>query len=86
MAIQTRTLSVTVIDAHGLKIQGSGYLMFFTKIPRRGQGFQEKLPRGPPISGFIAFLLTSVLKFAWERYYIYPLPSLHLTPLVCIYV
>jgi hypothetical protein len=52
------------IDAHGLKIQGMGYLMFFAKIPRGGQGFQEKLPGGgPPILGFIAFLLTSVLKF-----------------------
>jgi hypothetical protein len=42
-----------------------GYLMFFAKIPRRGQGFQEKLPgRGPSILGFIGFLLKSVLKFA----------------------
>jgi hypothetical protein len=39
--------------------------MFFAKVARGGQGFQEKLPGGgPPISGFIAFLLTSVLKFA----------------------
>jgi hypothetical protein len=49
-------------SAHGLKIQGRGYRMFFAKIPggggRGGQGFQEKLP------GFIAFLLASVLKFA----------------------
>ena len=55
------------IDAQGLKIQGRGYLMFFAKIPRGGQGFQEELPGGgggSPISGFIAFLLTSVLKFA----------------------
>jgi hypothetical protein len=53
------------IDAHGLKIQGRGYLMFFAKIPRGSQGFQEKLPEGAsPISGFIAFLLTSFLKFA----------------------
>jgi hypothetical protein len=37
--------------------------MFFAEIPRGGQGFQEKLPGGPPISGFITFLLTSVLKF-----------------------
>jgi hypothetical protein len=29
---------------------------------RRGQGFQEKLPGGPPILGFIAFLLTSFSK------------------------
>jgi hypothetical protein len=52
------------IDAHGLKIQWRGYLMFFAKIPRGGQGFQEKLPGGSPYFGFIAFLLTSVLKFA----------------------
>jgi hypothetical protein len=39
--------------------------MFFAKIPRGGQGFHEKLPGGgPPVSGFIAFLLTSVLEFA----------------------
>jgi hypothetical protein len=53
------------IDAHRLKIQGRGYLMFFAKIPRGDQGFWEKLPvGGPPILGFIAFLLTSVLVFA----------------------
>jgi hypothetical protein len=34
------------IHAHGLKIQGRGYLMFFAKIPREGQGFQEKLRGG----------------------------------------
>jgi hypothetical protein len=52
------------IDAHGLKIQGRGYLMFFAKIPRIVKAFRKKCPGGgPPISGFIAFLLTSVLKF-----------------------
>ena len=63
--------------------------MFFAKIPRGGQGFQEKLPGGggPPISGFIAFLLTSVLKFAWGGYYIYPHPPPTSPPPspVCIY-
>ncbi len=39
-------LNVHGIDAHGLKIQGRGYLMFFAKIFRGGQGFQEKLPGG----------------------------------------
>ena len=43
------------IDAHGLEIQGRWYLKFFFRINCQG---------GPPISGFIAFLLTSVLKFA----------------------
>jgi hypothetical protein len=40
-----------------------------------GQGFQAKLPGGPPISGFIAFLLTRVLKFAWwSPIFTLPLP------------
>ncbi len=53
------------IDAHGLKIQGRGYLMFFAKIPR-GSRVSGQIAGGGglPISGFIAFLLTSVLKFA----------------------
>jgi hypothetical protein len=49
-----------------LKIQGRGYLKFLPKS-LGGQYFQEKLPGSPHILGFIAFLLTSVLKFAWER-------------------
>jgi hypothetical protein len=47
------------IDAHGLKIQGGGVRDVFAKIPRGGQGFQEKLP---PSLRFIAFLLTSFSK------------------------
>ncbi len=73
---------ITIIDAHGLKIQGRGYLMFFAKIPRGVKCFRKNCLGGPPISGFIAFLLTSVLKFAWGGYYIYPSPSPH--PPVCI--
>jgi hypothetical protein len=52
------------IDAHGLKIQGRWYLMFFAKIPRGVKAFRKNCLGGPPISGFIAFLLASVLKFA----------------------
>jgi hypothetical protein len=36
----------------------------FAKIHSGGQGYQEKLPGGSPILDFIAFLLTSVKKFA----------------------
>ena len=61
MAVQS---SVLYIDAHGLKIQGRGYLMFFAKIPRGVKAFRKSCLGGPPILGFIAFLLTSVLKFA----------------------
>jgi hypothetical protein len=55
-----------------------GYLKFLPKSRGGGggAGLKEKLPGGPPISGFIciAFLLTSVLKFAWggESPPIYP--------------
>jgi hypothetical protein len=42
---------------------GEGVRDVFAKMPRGGQGFQEKLPGGgPPILGFIAFLLTSFSK------------------------
>jgi hypothetical protein len=52
------------IDAHGLKILGRGYLMFFAKIPRGVKGFRKNCLGGSPYFGFIAFLLTSVLKVA----------------------
>jgi hypothetical protein len=50
------------IDAHGLKIQGRWYLMFFAKIPRGVMAFRKNCLEGSP--GFIAFLITSVLKYA----------------------
>jgi hypothetical protein len=42
------------------------------------QNFKEKLPGGPPILGFIAFLLTNVLNFAWGSYIdpLHPSPAL----------
>jgi hypothetical protein len=56
---------VKSIDAQGWKIQGRGYLMFFAKIPREVKAFRKNcLEGGSPYFGFIAFLLTSVLKFA----------------------
>jgi len=72
------------IDAHGLKTQGRGYLIFLPKS--LGGSGKIAWGGGPPISGFIAFLLTSVLKFPRGGYYISPPPSPHLTPPVCIYV
>ncbi len=47
--LKLQITSTAIIDAHGLKIQGRGYLMFFAKIPRGGQGFQEKLPGRVPL-------------------------------------
>ncbi len=48
----------------GWKSRGGGPDVF-AKIPRGIKAFMENCLGGPPISGFIAFLLTSVLKFAW---------------------
>ena len=49
-----------IIDAHGLKNQGRGYLMFFAKIPRGVEAFRKNcLGGGPPISGLITFLQTA---------------------------
>jgi hypothetical protein len=64
LAITYKKFTKINIDAHGFKIQGRGYLMFFAKIPRGVKAFRKKLPGGSPISGFIAFLLTNGLKFA----------------------
>jgi hypothetical protein len=69
------------IDAHGLKIQGRGYLKFLPNF-LGGSRVSDKIARGSPYFGFIAFLLTSVLKFAWGVLY---LPSPSSSPLVCIY-
>ncbi len=47
-----------------------------------GQGFQEKFPEGPPISSFVAFLITIVLKFAGGGGAIFSLLlTLHPSPL-----
>jgi hypothetical protein len=49
-----------------------------------GQGFRKNCNEGPPISGLIAFLFKSVLKFVWGDG-----PILALAPLplpVCFYV
>jgi hypothetical protein len=48
-----------VIDAHGLKIQGRGYLKFFLKS-LGGQGFQEKLPRGSSYFGFYCIFINNL--------------------------
>jgi hypothetical protein len=48
-------------------LKGEGVPDVFCQNLYVGKGFQEKLPEGGsggPILGFIAFLLTSVLKFA----------------------
>ena len=64
---------------------GKGVAQVFTKIPRGGGGSRLS----GKISGFIAFLLTSILKFAWGvGSYIYPPPS-PLTPLcasMCVWI
>jgi hypothetical protein len=61
---------------------GGGVLEVFAKIPRGVKAFWKKLPGGPPILGFTAFLLTSFLKSCLGGcFFILPSPL----PPVCIY-
>jgi hypothetical protein len=45
--------------------QGERVLEVFDKIPRWVKAFRKNCQWGLPISAFISFLLTNVLKFAW---------------------
>ncbi len=58
----------------GWKSRGGGTWCFLPKSLGGSRVSGKIAWGGPPISGFIAFLLTSVLKFAWGGYYIYPPP------------
>jgi hypothetical protein len=74
------------IDAHGLKLQWRGYLMFFAKIPRGGQGFHEKLSGGSPYFGFYCIFIDKCFEICLRGvlYLPYPLSPPH--PPVCIYI
>jgi hypothetical protein len=56
------------VDAHGLKLGGEEGSSSICQNPwgdgGGGSRHAEKLARGPSILGFIAFLITSFLKFA----------------------
>jgi hypothetical protein len=72
-----------IIDAHGLKIQGRGYLMFLPKFLGGVKAFRKNCLGGPPILGFIAFLLTSFSKICpggGAVSYPPPTPCVHLWP------
>ncbi len=47
--IITTIFYFTRINAHGLKIQGRGYLIFFAKIPRGVKVFRKNCLGGLPI-------------------------------------
>jgi hypothetical protein len=57
-------ISIRSIDAHGLKIQGKGYLMFLPKSLGGGGGsrLSGKIAGGSPYFGFYCILLTSFSK------------------------
>ncbi len=78
--------TVDLIDAHGLKIQGRGYLMFFAKIPSGGQDFQEKLPGEVPFFRILLHFYSQVFWNLPEGGIVFTLPpSPTSTPAVCIY-
>ncbi len=78
-----------IIDAHGLTIQGRGYMMFFAKIPR-GSRFSGKIAwgGGSPYFGFYCIFINKCFEICLRGVlYLPPPPPPHLTPPpVCIYV
>ncbi len=69
-------------DAHGLKIQGRGYLMFFAKIPRGVKGFRKNcLGRGgSPYFGFYCIFINKCFEICLTGVLYLPSPLPHLTP------
>ncbi len=67
------------LDVHELNIQGRGYLKSLPKSLGGFKAFRKNCQGGPPILGFISFLLTSVLKFAWGcTIFTLPPPRVHI--------
>ena len=69
-----KTQKFESIDAHRLKIQGRGYLMFFAKIPRWGQGFQEKLSGGSPYFRFYCIFINKCFEICLRGVLYLPSP------------
>ena len=79
---QVRGISLYT-DAHGLKIQGSGYLMFFPKLLVEGLWCSEKLQVGSfSLFVFLHFYLVFLKVFPRGSFFIPPRLTL---PPLCIY-
>ncbi len=74
------------IDAHGLKIQGRGNLMFFAKIPRGVKAFRKNSlgGGGPPYFGFYCIFINKCFEICLRGvlYLPSPLPLPHPPPCV----
>ncbi len=72
---------MTNIDAHGLKIQGRGYLKFFAKIPRGGvKAFKKNCLGGSPFFGFYCIFINKCFEICLRGILYLPSP-----PPVCIF-
>ena len=69
---------IIIIDAHGLKIQGRGYLMFFAKIPRGVKAFRKNCLGGSPYFGFYCIFINKCFEICLRGVLYLPSP---LTPL-----
>jgi hypothetical protein len=80
-------LSAPPIDAHGLKIQGRGYLMFFPKSLGGVKAFRKNClggVGGSPYFGFYCIFINKCFEICLRGVLYLPSPSPHLTPPVCI--
>ncbi len=77
-------ISATDIDAHGLKIQGRGYLMFFAEIPRGVKAFRKNcLGGGSPYFGFYCIFINKCFVICLRGVLYLPAPLPHLPPPLC---
>ncbi len=77
---------IGIIDAHGLKIQGRGYLMFFAKIPKGVKAFRKNcLGGGSPYFGFYCIFINKCFEIRLRvvLYLPSPLPP---SPPPCVYL
>ncbi len=71
------------IDAHGLKIQGRGYLMFFVRIPGGVKAFRKNCRGGGgPYFGFYCIFINKCFEICLRGVLYLPSP---IPPPVCIY-
>jgi hypothetical protein len=66
------------LNAHGLKIQGRGYLMFFAKIPRGVKAFRKNCLGGSPYFGFYCIFINKCFEICLRG--VLYIPSPHLPP------
>ena len=74
MLMEDITWNNHLIDAHGLKTQGRGYLMFFAKIPREVKALRKNWLEGSPYFRFYCIFFNKCCEICLRGGPIFTLP------------